>query len=139
MKKFVMFILVMAFAFTMVSGVALAANVPYGFSLQNTGQTFNYDSGSGNNKVYTNRGWTLYVDSISVTSGSAGMAFVPVRYYDSAWRVSGIPKWVTRVKSLTGAYGSGQAVANTTYRIAARIDDAYQGPFSASGTWNSDT
>jgi hypothetical protein len=122
------------------SGTALATNPTYDFNLENTGQSFNIDSGSTNKKSYANRGWTLYVDELSIESGSAGMCFVPFRRTSgSTYSKSGNVKWITRVRSTPGTYGTGEAVANAYYRIAARIDDDYDGPFSASGSWNSDT
>lgn len=122
------------------SGTAFATNPTYDFELENTGQDFNVDSGSTNKKVYTDRGWTLYVDNLSIDEDSAGMCFVPFRKNSGGTYVkSGKQKWMTRVRSTTGKYETGQAVADAYYRIAARIDDDYDGPFSASGSWNSDT
>lgn len=141
MKKLKLFVLSLcALSVLALSGTAFAVNPTYAFDLVNTGQTFNVDSGSTNKKVYADRGWTLYVDAISITSGSAGMCFVPFRNSSGSTYVkSGNQKWLTRVRSTTGTYGTGQAVADKNYRIAARIDDDYDGPFTASGSWNSDT
>lgn len=141
MKKLRLFILSLcALSVLAVSGTAFAANAPFDFELTNNGQTFTVDSGSTNKKVYTDRGWTIYVDSISINSDSAGICFVPFRNSTGSTYVkSGNVKWIKRVRSTTGTYGTGEAVANKNYRIAARMDDAYYDIFVASGEWNSDT
>lgn len=141
MKKLRFFILSLcALSMLAFSGTAFAVNPTYAFELENTQQSFNIDTGSTNMKSYANRGWTLYVDSLSITDGSEGMCFVPFRNTTGSTYVkSGNVKWIKRVRSTTGTYGTGEAVEDKNYRIAARIDDDYDGPFTASGSWNSDT
>lgn len=141
MKKLRLFILSLCtLSVLALSGTAFALNPTYSFNLNNTGQNFNIDTYSTNMKSYADRGWTLYVDSLSITDGSAGMCFVPFRNSTGTTYVkSGNVKWIKRVRSTTGTYGTGEAVEDKNYRIAARIDDDYDGPFSASGSWNSDT
>ena len=141
MKKLKLFFLSLcALSVLAFSGTAFAVNPTYSFDLDNTGQNFNIDSYSTNKKSYADRGWTLYVDNISVDAASSGMCFVPFRNTTGSTYVkSGNVKWIKRVRSTPGTYGTGEAVANKNYRLAARIDDDYDGPFSASGSWNSDT
>lgn len=138
MKKVVSILLTIVLSLGLLGSVAFAVNPAYAFNLQNTGQTYTVDTGSGNYKQYLTRGWTLYVTSISVVSGSAGMSFVPCRLVGSTYYVSGTAHWRKVTGKTTGTY-AGHTTYNETYYLAARIDDLYSGPFSAAGTWNADT
>lgn len=127
-----------ALAMLFVPSVAGAANQPYVFSLGNTGQTYNVYTATSNKKVYTDRGWVLYVDNISNAQGYGVNCRLFYKSSGSYYRGSN-GHWRKTTGRTVGSFAQNQAVKNRSYYIGARIDDDYYGTTDLDGRYNSDT
>lgn len=112
----------------------LASSPQFYFNLRNTGQNFQIDWDSANNKVYAGQDWTFKPLHLNTGSSPYGMLFAPYgngTVYTSAqiWRKTGQydKKYVPFSNGKKG-----------THYLSSRIDDDYSGPFATDGWWNAD-
>lgn len=125
---------------------AQAANPTYDFSYGLSDRNLWVDASSKNNKVYTDRGYVVYVDEIDCDTTTYGVCFNSVKYEGNSdliisendSRIEGEYLWTKR----TGRYEKGYEDASRGFHcIASRADDdSTPGTiYSVSGRWNSDT
>lgn len=119
------------------TNVMASTHVQYHFSLAASGQKFNIDRASRNNKTIKGNPWTFKPFHLETGASPYGMLFVP---YHSEPRIFCTSAQIWR---RTGQYDRihvNFGVGNTgTYYLAARTDDTASGRYASDGWWNADT
>lgn len=124
------------------SAVSAQSYSKYSVSNPNGTRTFYGISNSKNTKIYSGKEWFFKVTSISFsssTSGTAGMAFTPMRRSsEGIYMLCGANKgWATTTtKYLTPGWGSASGQVGDYY-LGVRLDDRLtKCTASVAGDWN---
>lgn len=137
-KKYSVIAFATVMSVLMATSSVSAGAARYSFTLGNTKKVFKHHAAE-NKKVYETNPQTLKVEGIKCV-GTYGIRFAPAKILSATRTLtcnnSGM--WKSGTGYSTKAYASGDAVAGTTYKLAARQDDSYNSVFTASGWWNAD-
>lgn len=139
MKKKILVSIMAAFVITcsLTTPAFAATHQQYHFNLAATGQKFNLDTSSGNNKVNKGQPWTFKPLHLETGASPYGMLFVPYHRSSKTYCTSA-QRW--RKKGQYDLVYTSFGVGNTGgYYLAARTDDAAAGTYASDGWWNSDT
>ena len=116
----------------------------FNYSLYNTGQTYNVDHNSYNNKTYASDPWTLSVGAVATGSSSPyGIHFIPYISGNGPCYGSGVWRKTNQSADRTGRiytyYAPAYQYTGGRY-LSARIDDSYypSSPWYSYGWWNAD-
>ena len=136
MSKKIKGILGLSFIVSMLLTTSVSASPIYQFNLKNTGQSYNYDSNSGNTKIYAGQSWTFKPYHLETGGSPYGMVFTPYRLAGKHYCTSSKLWRKNKQYDLVHvAFSSGKT---GSYYLGARIDDSYNRSCASDGWWNSD-
>ncbi len=132
-KKIIASLMLSILALSFVSS-ALAENVPYSFSMTNTGTTCYVYSEQGNTKVNINDDAKIKC----ITTDAPGYGYY-LGLCNSSYSQATVKKWYgVNGRTRKHEYLPGKAVVGHTYYITGRIDNDYTGTYDITGLFNSD-
>lgn len=128
---------------TLISSAAFAGNSYFSFNVANTGKVITTCTSSANKKATSGAPWVVRTSTLSFTdttyqTKSLGMAFTTTKLTGSSYTKVGGNVWMLSPSRSTGTWNYNQGTVNTTYYLAARLDDVLAGTGKATGYWNAD-